>query len=148
MANESISVTFEGLTDVEKALTEASPKLARRSLRNALKTGITVIQDAIDERTPVKTGELKENLQSSVSINKDLKGGRATVNFGDKGYIARFVELGHKIVVGGSKKNGKHIGDVAPHPFMRPAYEESAEAAIEAFAESLSAGLTDLEGRK
>ena len=62
--------------------------------------------------------------------------------------VAGWVELGHRLVRGGYSKvlkNGKvrgpgrQVGTVAAHPFVRPAYEASVDAANQAFAETFAA---------
>lgn len=67
------------------------------------------------------------------------------------GVYALFVERGHKAPGHGVKNNRAGRGSAheieyggastPPHPFMRPAYDSSKEAAVEAFADYVRAGL-------
>jgi hypothetical protein len=109
-----------------------------------------VIKAALALRIPISdeetAGDLRAALMSAVTLDAQFRGGVAEVGFGTKqGHIANFVEYGHRMV--GHKPGKKELGMVAAHPFMRPAAEVSADAAIDAFADSLEATLkagTDL----
>ena len=50
-----------------------------------------------------------------------------------------WVEYGHAMV--GHRPGKKDLGTIPPHPFMRPGFDASADAAVDAFAESLAATL-------
>jgi hypothetical protein len=79
---------------------------------------------------------LVDALMAEVEVDLNAKGGSASVGFGKLGYIANMVEYGHVMVTHAPGK--KVVGFVPPHPFMRPAFESSAEPAIAAFAASMT----------
>ena len=115
------TVKVEGLVQVERNLRELGPNLAERALRKALQAGVDVLEHAVQERTPVETGLLKASVVTAVSISQKGNSGVAVVGFGNQGHVARLVEFGHRLVSHGKKRDRKQIGNVPPHPFMRPA---------------------------
>ena len=134
-----IQATVTGLPGVLEKLRAAGPKLAAKAMRKGLRAGGKVLREAVAERTPVKTGLLRENIKLRVSVSEKKMRGRASVGFGKQGYIARFVELGHRQV--SHKPEKKEIGHVPAHPFMRPAFDSSVKKATEVFGTVVRASL-------
>jgi hypothetical protein len=71
--------------------------------------------------------------------------------------VAQWVEYGHRLVRGGYSKVlkngktrgiGKVIGDVAAHPFIRPAYEASRDAVADIIGKTLVAEIEKAVARK
>jgi hypothetical protein len=135
-----------------------------RILRKALRAGGEVVQAAIVERAPERTEGLGGNsdnpaydlpvgaLKSDVEIHvgRDKKTNSFAVFIGPGRYtkfVATMVEYGHNMVRGGRLFNwnkrgkGKHLGFVAAHPFVRPAFESSQDEAIEAIEQSIAADI-------
>ena len=156
MAEELIEI--EGLDEICHLL-ESAPKEA---VPKALLAGFTawgeVMQAAIVSVTPVRQvrsgGDeeypaLIEDLAFTVTLDSTFRGGFAEVGFGKQAYVARFVEYGHRQVShGDSKQTRKELGQVAPHPFMRPAADAVGEEALDAFVSAVyvelaAAGLAD-----
>jgi len=135
--NELITIT--GVEEVQKMLAEAPRVAVANGFLKALQAGAQVIQEAVAARTPVDTGKMRDALLTDITIDSSLRGGHAAIGFGKEGHKANFVEYGHRMI--GHKPNKKEIGTVAPHPFMRPAAAVSADAAIEAFGDTLVATL-------
>lgn len=126
-------------------LADAPKEIVAAGYVKALNAAANVIADALEIHTPVKAedtgglldkGVLRESLMTEVQLDSQLRGGTARIGFGKNGFVALWVEYGHRMV---SHKSGgkKQIGEVRPHPFMRPTADASAEAAIQAFANSL-----------
>jgi HK97 gp10 family phage protein len=141
------SITVHGLAEVQRALREAPRTLVLRSFARALSAGAGVIEAELAVRTPIGDettnnellGHLVDNITSEVKVDTQGRGGTARVGFGKKGYVARWLEYGHRQV---SHQPGKRqVGRTAAHPFMRPAVTASAEGAIEAFQNVLSEDL-------
>jgi HK97 gp10 family phage protein len=125
--------------------------------RKAVRAGATVILEAMVERAPIldkKTAEstaldpgaLKADLDIKMQRVDEAGYLRAWIGPGKlTGRVAHWVEFGHFLVKGGylSLKRGKlqgagrRVGEVPPHPFLRPAYEVSERAALARFAEEL-----------
>jgi HK97 gp10 family phage protein len=148
MADDFIEIDVTGLGDAVKGLNGLKDRVAKYGLRQALTSGITVLEQEVKRRTPRRTGLLAEMCASTVRVN-DRMGGTATVNFGSEGYVARLVETGHRIHkrVGtkgklpkpGTEANSNvDVEHVPAKPFMRPAFEEKKDEAIAAFAETLA----------
>jgi HK97 gp10 family phage protein len=151
MADFNISI--EGLEETVAMLEQAPRTIAARGYRKALQAGANVIANAVEARTPIKAeetgglleqGELRESLVTDIELNSDLRGGVAEIGFGKNGHVALWVEYGHRQVEHGAKwadrqkgYEGKLLGEVPAKPFMRPAADASAEAAVDAYAESL-----------
>lgn len=123
----NISITIDG--DLEARLRSLGPELARRALREAIAAGGAVLADAVKERVPVRTGLLRESVETGVEISSQGNSGIASVAFGiEEGKIASLVEFGHHEVT----RSHLDAGNVPAHPFLRPAFDESAIHAAEA----------------
>jgi HK97 gp10 family phage protein len=138
VANE-FTITISGLEET-LAMLEAAPKnIVKGAFGKALTAAAVPVVKAVEVRTPVHTGDLKEHLMTDIAVDANGAGGFAQVGFGNEGHTARLVEYGHRMI--GHKPGKKELGTVPAHPFMRPAAAESAEAAVEAFGESLTESL-------
>ena len=145
------NITIEGLDETVAMLEQAPRRIVSRGYRKALQAAADVIADEVRVRTPIKAedtggllaeGELRESLVTDVEIDSQARGGVAEVGFGDNGHVALWLEYGRHVV--GHKPELKDTGKVIPaKPFMRPAADASAEAAVDAFAESLKQTVTE-----
>lgn len=134
-------VTMTGLGDVQKLLRESPKHIVVVGYAKALNAGAVVIEQTLQVMTPESGIDrenrlpLAESIVIEVEVDTEGKGGVAEVGFGANGYIANMVEYGHRMVTHAPGK--KQVGDVPAHPFIRPAFDQSAEAAIAAFAASI-----------
>lgn len=154
MAGDLVKIT--GIEDVQRMLREAPKEIVARGFLRALQAGANVIADELELRTPVKAedtgglldkGVLRESLMVAITLDSQFRGGHAEVGFGKNGQVAYWVEYGHRIV--GHKPGKRDSGKSVPmHPFMRPAVDRSADAAVAAVAESLSQTVAELPGGK
>ena len=128
-----------GLKECIEMVEEAPRNIVMLGYARALAAGIYVIAEAVVSRAPVETGDMAKALVINVEINQTSLNGMAEMGFGKQDHVAMWVEYGHRMV--GHRPGKKVLGDVPPHPFMRPGFDASAEAAIGAFIESLSATL-------
>ena len=159
MADDGISITVEGLSELQAKLDAMTQKQADRCIRTALKAGAVIEQAAIVERAPVKVGTggylPPGALKSDIVIRflKDTQGAISAKVGPAKltAHVARWVEYGHRIVQGGrnrvlangkQKGNGVVTGEVPAHPFIRPAYEASRQQVITTICETLATELT------
>jgi HK97 gp10 family phage protein len=142
---DSISIDIVGLTDVKAMLEDLGTKAADRAIRKALKAGAAIEQAAIEERAPVNVpgggGSLPRGALAAditVTMTRSDQGNIAAIVQPGKltRHVAEWVEYGHRQVHGGRSTklaNGKtrgpgvEIGNVPAHPFIRPAYEATAE---------------------
>jgi HK97 gp10 family phage protein len=151
MAGE-FAITVTGVEEVKQFLAEAPKTLVATGFLRALQAGGEVIRAAVEARTPVggeklwneetfseiatTGGALIQGLTMDVNLDSNFQGGIARIGFTrEQAHVANWVEFGHRMV--GHKPKKKLLGQVEPHPFMRPALAESANAAIEAFGESM-----------
>ena len=135
-------IEVKGLADLDRYLKEFPAKLEAKILRGAMRAGSKVFLDLAKQKVPSKTGALRKSLR----ISTRLKQGRtsATVVAGDKvAFYAHMVEFGtarHWIkpskrkslfFAGIMRETIDHPG-ARPQPFMRPAFDEGTQGAIEA----------------
>jgi hypothetical protein len=150
MAEDGIEFIVEGLPEFNTAMTELAGPAAERILRAGARAGGRVFQLAVTEAAPVAAvgeaidfrtgkpvtrqggtslppGALKNDIivrvtkEDDGSISSYTGPGRLTR------HVARWVEDGHELIV-----NGKNVGRVEAHPFVRPAFEEAEIAAQDA----------------
>lgn len=130
-------------------------KIEKNIMRSALRAGANVFKEEVKATIPEKSGELRR----SVRVSTRIKAGTVTASLkvgGKKAWYWRFVEFGtvaHRI----GPKNAKalalagvvvgwvHHPGARPKPFMRPAFDSRAGAAIDAVAAQIRARLT-IEG--
>lgn len=154
---------IEGIEETVAMLETAPKNIVARGYLKALSAAGNVIADAVEVRTPRKLedtggnsldlGELRESLMVDVQLDSGFRGGSVDVGFGKNGRVALWVEYGHRIVMHGvtsaDRRNGykgklllrvnpeSFDSNVPAYPFMRPAFDASADAAIEAFSNSI-----------
>lgn len=143
-------------------------RMALNGRRRAVRAGAQVIAEAMVERTPVQVekmvgsdsldpGTVKANTNARVRMMDGEPVGLAGPHGlgGAVGKVAYVVEYGHRMVVGGKSKlnaagkfvgTGKVVGDVPPHPFLRPAFESSVTPALEAMGAELGAEFQGVSG--
>jgi HK97 gp10 family phage protein len=168
------SVRIEGLAALDARLKEMGNAEAKKCIKKALKAGAIVVQEAIQERTPVRpdlpsstalpVGALANDIEVAGIVNDDnlaimIGPGKHTA------HAARLVEYGHRSVTGGTSKkskdgkyrgngreaesvNGVSGGQVPAHPFIRPAYEASRTEATDAIVKTLAAEITKTSSGK
>jgi HK97 gp10 family phage protein len=154
---------MKALTDKMESIRE---QVRTDGVRKAVRAGANIIKDAMVERTPVliekqagsdslEPGEVKANIR----VRMTMEDGDPVALVGPKGKggaiakTAHLVEYGHRMVTGGKSKMdmaGNFIGggkvhevDVPAHPFLRPAFETSAAAAMEAIEAELGEALKE-----
>jgi len=122
--------------------------MTKEVMVNAVKAGATIVATSINERIPVDTGELKDNLAVEIATNP--KGAIATVGFLDPfmASIAYWVEFGHATREPKTamqkffkQRHGNTIGHVPAHPFFRPGIDSSMKEASEAVMEVIGTAL-------
>lgn len=151
MAGE-LTIKITGIEEVQRMLREAPKNVVARGYLKALEAGINVFRDELELRTPIRLeydgedlmvegGDLKGALMTAITLDSNFRGGVAAVGYGKLGYIANMVEYGHRMVGHKPKKNVLKNSPVRPYPFMRPAFDTKADAAIDAFANALTGAL-------
>jgi HK97 gp10 family phage protein len=145
-------ITVVGLEDVQRMLAEAPKIVVANGFLKALSAGANVFADELETSTPEKAedtgglldkGVLRESITIEVELDSQSRGGSADISFGKNGFVAKWVEFGHRML-GHKDKTGekKVLGSVEgttvpPHPFVRPAFDAAADRAVEAFTNSI-----------
>ncbi|HPZ93280.1 MAG TPA: HK97 gp10 family phage protein [Bacillota bacterium] len=122
-----VRMKVEGGDKIARKLQMMAEEVARTHMRECALAGAEVIRAEAATLAPRKTGTLAGDIQKEVK--KQTKS-RVDVHIGPgkEGWYGRLVEDGHAIVVAGKK-----VGDVPPHPFMRPAFDAKTGEAYDAF---------------
>lgn len=142
MAEDDFSIEVEGLEETLAALDALEFDLAQRVIQPSLAAASVPVVQAVAERTPVLSGDLLEHLKVTIKMDKAEKGGTASIGFPGREAKAAWIENGHRIV--GHEPDLKELGQTEPKPFVRPAYEESSQAAVDAFVKTADANVNKL----
>jgi HK97 gp10 family phage protein len=139
----------KGLSELNDFLQTLPVKLEKNILRSALRAGAKVTQQQAIANVPFKSGDLKK----SIKIGTRARGGRVTAMVRTKLWYAKWVEYGTRAHNIAAKKGGwlsfggifakevMHPG-AKPHPFLRPALDATAAAAVVAVGEKIKSRLT------
>ncbi|MBZ5621457.1 MAG: hypothetical protein LAQ69_22435 [Acidobacteriia bacterium] len=143
----------EGLEETLSMLDGLPKALVLGGYNKAFHAAAGVIERELDARVPIRLeyegkdlmvagGALKGALMFIVTLDSNYRGGIVAVGFGKLGYIANFVEYGHRMVT--HKPGLKEVGFVPAYPFMRPAADAAHEPSVDAFARSLAGTVREL----
>jgi HK97 gp10 family phage protein len=158
----------KGLSDLQKFLDALTPKLERNVMRGAMRAGVREIRPAAKANIHSVSGELARSLDARGAIRTGSKGGRvyaklvAGTGFGVKGKPPRnlpiWVEFGTRahairaragrslMFLGGIFAKAIQHPGARPRPFMRPAMDARAAAAVVAAAEYVKKRLATKHG--
>lgn len=143
----------KGLDALDKLLQQVAPKVERNALRGALRAGANVI-------LPVARGNIHSVsgvLARSLKVRSGARGGEVTAKVYTKVFYANMVEYGtraHRIeplnrealsIGGGVVESVEHPG-ARPRPFLRPAMDTQATAAVIRAAEYMKRRLSEKNG--
>lgn len=134
-------ITVRGVSEVQRNLADFPRLLVMECFSKALSRAAGVFEEELRAVTPEtdystsseEFGHLVDNLVSTVTIDSQGRGGRARISFGKKGFVALWVDFGHRML----SHSGKEIKAVPGTGFMRRAFESAAERALEVFVETV-----------
>ena len=143
-----VKVNVNGLSDLAKALKELPPEIASKNggpLKTALRAAAVVIQKDAKTRAPVDSGVMRD----AINVMRDPRPGNVTERYVVKPTRSRKVQ---RIVrtAGGNKGSTDawywrmvEFGTkfMPARPFMRPAFDSQAGAALDKFKDILAAGI-------
>jgi hypothetical protein len=140
-------ITVRGIPEVQRNLKDFPRLLVMGCFRKALARAAAVFEEELAARCPESDystsseeyGHLIENIASQITIDTQGRGGKARIGFGKKGFLALWLEYGHRMVT----HKGRQVGTVEATPFVRPAFEAAADRALAVFVEEVSAFLSD-----
>ncbi len=149
-----MATDLSGLDDVIRAMQNLAPAIEKTILAGAMRKGANLVAKAARDRAPVRTGNLKQRIavrkrkrkpqNVALAYAVGILGG-ASASYGntksnrrkglvgkkyqkqDTAFYWRFLEFGTK--------------KMAAKPFLRPAFDQSADAAINVIAAQLRVGL-------
>ncbi len=129
-------ITLEGGDELERKFKALRDSVAGDALEASVLAGAEPVLSAIYERAPEGRGILKSDLAAE-TLAKDEQ--HCAIGIGAFGNPeAHLVEFGHQLVAGGPLgAGGTVVGQVPPHPFVRPAYDETKNDAVDALGEAL-----------
>jgi HK97 gp10 family phage protein len=153
-----------GLKEMVEKMEAIRRYVQNEGRKAALRAGGRVVKAAMVERTPVLIEKAAGSnslepgtVKASIKVRVKQNGNDAICLIGplsakdEVGRAAYLVEYGHRMVTGGkSHLNAAGVfegsgtaqeKDVPAYPFLRPAWEESNAAALDAIAESLKTGI-------
>jgi HK97 gp10 family phage protein len=136
----SIKVRIHGLAELKANLERLPVELGRQALRRALRAAAAPIRARARELAPRDTGKLAD----AIVVRDDRKtplAASVVVTVASEGFYAHMLEFGTAPhVVGGRAPGARHPG-TAPRPFLRPAFDETQEAALAEFVKRLERDL-------
>jgi HK97 gp10 family phage protein len=149
-----------GLNETVAMLEQSPTRIVQEGFFRAAQAAMNIVADEVERLCPVKPedtggildkGVMRERISIFIELDSRSRGVTAHVGFGTADgvdHVANWVEYGHRIVIPGSghyydnrgrlRKGTFNHTYVPPHPFLRPAFEASRDAAVEAFVESLN----------
>jgi HK97 gp10 family phage protein len=157
-----ITMKLVGMDDVSRNVDMLGAAVRDKVIKKAMRKCATPIKNEAQALAPEDSGTLKESIGINIT-SKGAKGNwircyigprsgiqmplRIVGRGGQQGLVrvaiptryAHLVEFGHRIVI-----NGEYIGDVAPVPFMRGAWDRhGGEVALNVFEVECSKGVDE-----
>lgn len=135
---------LEGGKELERALAQLGPRVARKWLRRAVNVGATPVLQSAREKSPRESGLLAKSLDKKIKTYASsmtavaIIGPRTDVAGEFEGAMrvpwryAHLVEDGHIDASGAS---------VRAQPFMRPAFDQNRAGALSAISAKLAEGV-------
>lgn len=151
----TVVMKLGGLDELNRRLDGLEADIRRRMLITGMKRSMQAMLSAAESVAPVgfnvtrrskkngamyshRGGNLKRSFKIIKPKSKDLFS--LETRLINTAYYAMWVEYGHKLVKGRGK-NRRVIGNVAPTPFMRPAFEIAKTKVVDALANEIAMGL-------
>ena len=148
-------VKVNGLAALEQALQELPAKISRNILRSALRQGGKVIAEQAKTLSPKRTGKLRDSIRvktritagqpvATISAGGNKRGDAfyaQIVEFGSKAHLIK-PKKGKALAFAGGAHGVVHHPGAHAKPFMRPALDSAAQAAVLAFGEQIRKRLT------
>ena len=139
-----VRMKVEGGDKIARRLQMLAEEVAREHMRECALVGAEPIRAQAAENaeahriTGTLAGDIQKEAKKQTKSRVDIH-----VGPGKQAWYGRLVEFGHAIVAGGTlvtklsgrviRIGGKKVGDVPPHPFMRPAFDSKTDEAYDAF---------------
>lgn len=144
----------KGLDELQKFLDQLPAKMEKNIMRGALRAGANVVKDEAKKNLTQNQSVVTGLIRDGIKVSTRYRRGKVTAAIkatGDHDYIAHWLEYGvaaHSLRKKAKLKSGKYQGTGTLHPgfkekpFMRPALDGRASAALVAVGEHIKKRLT------
>ncbi len=133
-------IRIEGMKELIDKIRDLPIKLQRQLERGALRKALQPLKNAIESKAPVgETGRLADSIVIRTRTKKGALSGEVVV----QAPHSHLVEFGHRMV----SHSGREVGVVPPHPFARPALDETASEVLRIAANEVQAAYRKLESK-
>ena len=126
-----MKVRLKGAEDIKQRLNLLPKEIAGQELREVAMQGAEVIRRQAEANALAhkKSGTLAGDIHAEIA--RESLGQQVIVHIGPgkEGWYGRLLEFGHAIVRGRRKAEKRVIGQVPPHPWLRPAFDATKEQA-------------------
>ena len=155
-----INIDIKGLRELKLKLQQLQPKVEKSVTKKALRQGVNVFTAAARALAPVKTGSLRKSIKTKSLRGKPGVPVFATYTTSKYAHLVergtsqhliqagtkRGVDTGKKVLANGGIIYGKSVNHPGSkmRPFMRPAFDENTDKAIEVFRQTLADNIKDL----
>lgn len=124
----TVTLKITGAKELEEALRGFGPRFTNRLGNKALKAGAQPIVDEAKRKVPVRTGQLRDSITSVVARTREPAQKKVKIGFlYPAARRAHFTEFG--------------TANQPAQPFLRPALDTQAQAAIDEITKTLRDGL-------
>jgi len=130
----SVSVKFQGLKELDRAINKLPQELQRKAYRSVLSTGARVIAKNAKRHVTVDSG----NLKKAIGIKVNAKRGTPVAIIGVKRVTSVNINSKKKTAVNYAKNVEQGTAHTEARPFIRPAVDESANEVLSKMAHGLN----------
>lgn len=141
-----IQFKMEGWKELAKGLEDlGDDKEVRKVMRDALKKRALPMAAMAQSLAPKHEGTLARSIGVSTQLKRSQRRGRVRTGINEvEVFVGSSDPKAHLVEFGTGPryhKSGKYVGQVAPQPFMRPAWEATKDSILHGFAKDLWAGI-------
>lgn len=147
----------EGLIELQDALHQLAPRVARKHLRRAVMTAARVVRDEAKGRAPIYHGKVSKGHPPPGTLKRAITAARSNKSSGPgKEVVNVFVRqakngsVGQKNVKAYSKLDAYYwrwvefgTSKMAANPFLRPAFEANKEHCVDLIKQTLIQGIEE-----
>lgn len=147
------NVHVKGLAELDKFFDDLVPKMQRNIMRGALRAGAVPVRDQAKANVHSVTGALKDGIKISTGVKGGVVSAKVRVT-GKHAFVAHWLEFTgaaphwikprsrKSLFLAGLAREAVYHPGFKPKPFMRPALDAQATAAVVATGEYIKRRLT------
>lgn len=144
-----VQVKVEGLRELEAQLAKLTKATGKRVLKKTLVKAAHPLAELAASKVPVGEGDLKRSITVGVKLaNRQAKLHRKAFR-DDRRSVEVFIGASYELGAGGRHAHLVEFGTVhsAPHPFMRPAWDNDQKALLDRLSKDLWREVSAAVGR-